>query len=331
MREFTLILTDLYLDREYYGDAADWPRLAALETLLARGDLIDSRDWRAWVCRRIGLPLPPRIPVAAIARAAHRSDVADDGQWWLAQCVHLQAGVDRVYSSAATPVLSVEEWRELERGFDAAFSTAGFRLVDGSGAQAFVLSIPDLDADTIDPARVRGADILQALPRGTAAPTLKRLMTEIQMWLHDHPVNIARQDRGAATVNGLWIWGGGRSPREIPARPLPALRSDDGFLRGLWRIGGAADEPVPHSFQALDLDRDEAMIVALAAAPGPRESAGQALSNLEREWFRPALAALQRGRIACLQAHLNDRFLSLTRRGSWRWWRRSRPWFARLT
>jgi hypothetical protein len=99
----------------------------------------------------------------------------------------------------------------------------------------------------------------------------------------------------------------------------------------LWKVGGAGDEPVPHAFQALDLDRDEAMIVALAGAPAPGESAAHSLSNLERDWFRPALAALRRGHIACLQAHLNDRFLSLTRWGSWRWWRRSRPWFARLT
>ena len=155
-------------------------------------------------------------------------------------------------------------------------------------------------------------------------------MTEIQMWLHDHPVNIARQDRGAVTVNGLWIWGGGPGPVAAPAGPLPALRSDDEFLRGLWRMGGATGEPAPDTFSALDLERDDAMIVAFAGIPVANESAADALSTLERDWFGPALAGLQRGRVACVQVLLNDRLLSLTRRDSWRWWRRARPWFARL-
>jgi hypothetical protein len=332
VRELTLILTDFYLDHESDRAAAGWPRLATLETLLARGELRNSPDWRAWVYRRIGLPAPSRIPIASIAHAAHPShaNTAGSGQWWLAHCVHLEAGIDRVYSSTATPVLSAGEWAELEHGFNAAFSTVGFRLVDGSGAHAFILSTSDLDADTTDPLRVSGGDILRALPRGAAAPTLKRLMTEIQMWLHDHPVNIARQERGVATVNGLWIWGGAQCPPAAPAGTLPALHSDDGFLRGLWRMGGATGEPVPDAFEALDLDRDEAMIVTLARAPAASESAAQVLSIVERDWFQPALATLRRGRIACLQVLFNDRWLSLTRRGSWRWWRRSRPWFARL-
>jgi hypothetical protein len=95
-------------------------------------------------------------------------------------------------------------------------------------------------------------------------------------------------------------------------------------------MGGATGEPVPDAFEALDLDRDEAMIVTLARAPAASESAAQVLSIVERDWFQPALATLRRGRIACLQVLFNDRWLSLTRRGSWRWWRRSRPWFARL-
>lgn len=333
MRELTLILTDLYLDRDACGDQAAWPRLAALEAALARGDLAPSPDWRDWVWRRIGLPRSPRMPIAAIARSVRSPPVDSerDGQWWLAQAVHLEAGVDRVYLHAESPTLSAEEWRELERGFNQVFSAARLRLVDGHGAQAYVLSASEIDADTIDPARVRGADILPALPLGAAGAVLKRLMTEIQMWLHAHPVNIARQERGAVPANGLWIWGGGKWPPQLSTAALPELRSDDGFLRGLWQIANARGEPVPPSFEALDRANAEAMIVALPGPTAASEMAAQGLSSLERDWFQPALASLRRGRIQCLQMHVNDRLLSLTRRASWRWWRRARPWYARLT
>ncbi|HJS21411.1 MAG TPA: hypothetical protein VJ764_02045 [Steroidobacteraceae bacterium] len=332
MREFTLILTDLYFDRHPSGEPPDWPRLRALEALLARGTVVASREWRAWVCQRIELPTPPRIPIAAITRSACPPPVhaTPARHWWLAQGVHLEAGVDRVYLATEAPTLSGGEWRELERGFNAHFSTAGFRLVDGLDTQAYLVSGADLDADTTDPARVRGVDILQALPRGADGAALKRLMTEIQMWLHDHPVNIARAERGAVAVNGLWLWGGGQWPLEPPATTLPVLFSDDGFLRGLWQMGGAEVAPVPQSFEAIDLTQADATIVALASASAAPESAAQALLDLERNWFQPALAGLQRGRLGRLHVHINDRLLSLTRTRSWRWWRRTGPWFERL-
>lgn len=331
MRELTLILTDLYLEQDP-ADSAQWPRLPALETVLARGSAIESRDWRKWVWRRIGLPEVARIPIATFARHARTPLSASEpaGQWWLAHAIHLAPGVDRVYL-AESPVLSGEEWRELEGGFSAAFSAAGFRLMDGQVGRAFLLSTTELDSDTIDPARVRGRDILSALPTGPGAPALKRLMTEIQMWLHQHPVNIARQDRAAGMVNGLWIWGGGLWPVEASAAALPVLRSDDGFLCGLWKWAGGVGERVPQSFQAIELARDDAMIVALGSAPAVGESPAQALKKLEQDWMRPALASLKRGRIARLQLHVNDRLISLTRSDSWRWWRRRRPWFAGLT
>ena len=135
--------------------------------------------------------------------------------------------------------------------------------------------------------------------------------------------DIARQERGAPMLSGLWIWGGGTLPPE-PSATLPALRSDDAFLRGLWTMGGGEAESVPPSFQALDLARDVAMIVAVSAAQSPTKSAAQALSDLERDWFQPALAAVRGGRVGRLQLHLNDRLVSLTRWNSWRWWRRRR-------
>jgi hypothetical protein len=109
------------------------------------------------------------------------------------------------------------------------------------------------------------------------------------------------------------------------------LRSEDAFLRGLWTMGGGEAEPVPRSFQALDLARDVSMIVALTSAQSPTKSATQALSDLERDWFQPAFAAVRGGRIGRLQLHLNDRLLSLTPWSSRRRWRRARPGFEALT
>jgi hypothetical protein len=332
VRDLTLILIGLYFDRDSLAAEAQVLRLTALETIAARGVVSASPDWRRWVCQEIQWPLPPAIPIAEITRHARAAPAtpAVSGQWWIAQCIHLEAGVDRVYLSAEFPALSAGEWRELERGFNTAFSASGVHLSGGEGAQAYLESAAHFEIDTIDPARVAGADILTALPSGPAGVGLKRLMTEIQMWLHDHPVNIARQEREATTVNGLWIWGGGPWPLASPGGGLPELRSDDRFLRGVWNLGQARGESVPQSFQAIDAGRDAAIIVALGGVATAGENAAQHLSRLERDWFGPALSAVQRGRIGRLRLHVNDRLLSLTRAQAWRWWRRARPWFERL-
>lgn len=331
MQELTLILTDLYLGGEPASHAGA-PRLAGLETVLARGALRDEGDWRDWICRRVGLPAQARVPVAAMAHLAHPAGVPtpDCGQWWLAQCVHLEVGVGRVYMSAAPSTLTPEEWRELQGGFDATFAAAGFRLVDGVGDQAYLISARDLDCDTLDPARVRGRDVLGALPSGRDASALKRLMTEIQMWLHDHPVNIAREARGVASVNALWVWGGGRLPGSEAVSTLPLLRSDDAFLIGLWKLRGGASEQLPDSLDAIDLVGDGAVVVALSSTTG-QETRSESMSRLERRWFAPAVAALHRARLDCLQVHANDRLFRLTRSASWRLWRARRSWTETLS
>jgi hypothetical protein len=40
---------------------------------------------------------------------------------------------------------------------------------------------------------------------------LKRLLTEVQMLLHHHPVNLARQEQGLPVINSLWCWAGGEN------------------------------------------------------------------------------------------------------------------------
>jgi len=75
-----------------------------------------------------------------------------------------------------------------------------------SQAAAFSLAGPaSADAHAPEPARCVGMNMAAALPR---SPALRRLGAEIEIWLHEHPVNRARSERGELPVTGLWLWGG---------------------------------------------------------------------------------------------------------------------------
>lgn len=88
------------------------------------------------------------------------------------------------------------------------------------------------------------------LPTGDGAADYRRLCSEIEMALHDHPVNRKRQADGLQPVNSLWIWGGGHWP-ELVAPPLPMLIGDDPLLRGLWSACGADSSGWPGSDDAV--------------------------------------------------------------------------------
>jgi hypothetical protein len=72
------------------------------------------------------------------------------------------------------------------------------------------------------------------LPAGEQAAGFRKLQSEIEMALHDHPVNVERELGGQQPVNSLWLWGGGSVP-ESTVDPHPPLFADDPLLTGYWK------------------------------------------------------------------------------------------------
>ena len=71
------------------------------------------------------------------------------------------------------------------------------------------------------------------MPEGKGAETYHRLLSEVQMSLHEHEINLRRENEGQRPINSIWIWGGGVAP-EPDARPIPPLFANDPLLRGYW-------------------------------------------------------------------------------------------------
>ncbi|OYU27986.1 MAG: hypothetical protein CFE41_08425 [Burkholderiales bacterium PBB2] len=67
------------------------------------------------------------------------------------------------------------------------------------------------------------------------ARLLRRLQNEIQMLLHEHPLNQAREQRGVLAVNSVWISGCGRAEGgELPAQLQLDERLRAPLLAGDW-------------------------------------------------------------------------------------------------
>jgi hypothetical protein len=326
VHELILIFTDLFI-AERAAIPQFVPALPALSALLTRGEVQFCGDWRHWVLRDVaGCDVLP-VPVAAISRHAVPSEGACDGAehgWWLATPVHLDAGLTRVNMSAQPVSLSAEEWSAVAAEFNRLFAADGFQFSTGTGVVAVLAASSAIEAITTDPMRVLGQDVGPALPSGPDGRALRRLMTGAQMWLHDHPLNETRRQRGEPTVNGLWIWGGGPEPQAFPLRQLPRLLSTDPYLLGLWRLMKGGVEAEAGHFDALAVSDLDCAIVTLECTRS--SDLTQRLDEIDRQWMAPVLRALREGRLESLVLHLNDRLLRVSRFDAFRFWRTRRHW-----
>jgi hypothetical protein len=139
--------------------------------------------------------------------------------------------------------------------------------------------------------------IFPHLPRGEDAAQWQRWSSEMQMLLHEHPVNAARAVRGLPSVTGVWFADAG-SLSDIPREPAIAVYAATGaagdVARGIAMHRGADADAVPATFSAMRMAGDTMVVL------DPVHDATMAHLRV-RDWIAPALLALQRGRISALQ------------------------------
>jgi hypothetical protein len=344
VRELVIVLPDLYLKPQGSGTATALASgLAGLEQAGRFGDRATlGEGWRAWLARLLGrADLAPVAParIAAAVLAEPQAQSADGATRWIATPLHLTAGLARVHlDHRGVLALSAAERATLAAEFARTFGSSGFSLTPLPSVD-FLLKTRGVGAPrTLEPARCIGGDLIQALPQGAAAGPLRRLLAEIEMWLHAQPLNEARQQRREPPVTTLWPWGadGQALPPAATAPPgqLPLAYGRDAWLAGLWHLGGggACRALPPHLDEVLAEARaPRAVLVAQVAAElqgSPHASAGDALARLDARLVAPALEALRHGRLARATLVLNDVRTTLGRRSRFKLWRRPRAGLA---
>jgi hypothetical protein len=328
MRRLSLILSDLYLPEEAVRGSS-FPSALALPHLdwLLRfaSDAERIGDWRRWLSTDLGATQLAALPVAQ-ACALGRLPPADAGRAWLATPVHLEARLDHVrLADRGLLRLGADERPAWIDDFTRSFGP-DYALHD-AGARSFLLcGASEVRAASVDPARLLDADIGRALPSGPAAGELRRLGTEIEMWLHGAAPNLARERARERRVSALWLWGGGVADPGGSAATTAHFAGlqvcgEDPYLSVL----GVPVNPVP-TFPALDPGAARC-VIELSPMSGPKS---ESLASLDTHWFGPARAALNDGSLEAVDLVANDRCFRITSRPSWRFWRRRSSWLAQL-
>jgi len=337
-----LLLPDLFWPerelRDIYRDL-DTP---ALERLLAKGrrksDDADAESTAAWLCRRFGVERQTDWPVAPFCLLADGGEPG--GRHWLrADPVHLRLdGNQLVLADSGVFSVTQQEAVQLADSLNAHFSADGLAFYPLRPDRWYLRTERAPALETTPLAEAAGRSIDALLPRGADASIWRARLNEIQMLLHGHAVNEARESAGELPINSVWPWGGGEL-RDTAAAKFNAVWSRDALAAGLARSAHIAAHDLPDS--AVDLLRASASqsvnLILLdrlcgAAQYGDAHRWRENLAQLERDWFAPLLEALRQERIGMLSLHAlgaGGAFsVEVTRGDLRRFWRRVKPLLA---
>ena len=298
MRELVLILPGLFLNADAVSALGAWR--FATPRLLKGG-------WRFAFARSLGREdVALASPASVVAASAGLPIDA-----WLVTPLHLIAGLTTLHLPTDGVLrLSADEARELAARFAITFGADGLALHPLEDGSMLLSGLSGCAAETVDPALLSSPFSSQALasaqPAGEGAARLRALMTEIEMWLHDLPLNREREQAGLPLIRSLWLWGGGPThhaePQPAAAAPLGEascfiVHTRDPWARACCGLVGIDCEPL----------------------------------EMTPEFFTRVAAALQSGELSKLTLIATDRAVSVRPSDRWRWWRPRRDALAALT
>jgi hypothetical protein len=216
-------------------------QLPHLQKLLSRlsPQALDAGDELSWsppheraLARNLGLPVVDgQLPWAALA-ASQRSELAHlPGAWAFVTLCHWQATTHEV-TMRQLPMhdLSATESDDLLAAMQPFFAQDGITLHPFEAGRWLAHGAVFDGLPSASPDRVLGRNLSPWMPSAAQAGGLIRLVSEMQMLLYTHPINEARERRGALAVNAIWFSGTGALPESYPA-PASAQPITDPTLR----------------------------------------------------------------------------------------------------
>jgi hypothetical protein len=352
VHELVLVLSDFYVSQE--TPDRDLPAGVALPGLQhvarfgTRSNL--SSGWRRWLSRWLtGVDAGATATVAAAARPSAATSVASGTVAWMATPMHLIAGMTSIHVDRRSILrLNTADQTTLADDFQRVFHDSGFHLQPLEAGDFLMLGPEVAHTETQEPTRALGGSMGQ---HADSSKALRRLGSEIEMWLHDHPINDTRRRRGELPVTSLWLWGAGAvtgrgdvgSARgAVGGRPaIAAGASDspgtahgalafgrDSYLQGLSAMRGAKVAPLPEQladvFSYPHAQRAVLVIeIGVMLQSNPKWTFFEAVADIDRRFIAPAVDAVNGGQCKRLVVLANDYELTLRASDRLKFWRRT--------
>lgn len=316
-------------------------QMPALEAILAKSQYTESSQQAvdSWLCQTFGVAKQQDWPIASILLQLDGENMETKDDYWLcADPVHLRIENNHILLADSQILnISLKEAVSFADSINGQFSEDGLILLPFHPNRWYVRSSESPDLQTFPLSEVAGKNINNMLPAGRDSAAWNSRINEIQMLLHDHPLNRIREEQGELAINSLWIWGGGTRPRSQTVQTLyTELWSNHVLVRALAKMGETVCHDLPEDAAGLlrhstVSDKHLVMLDSLHGHACYRNAYEwrNELAKLEQNWFIPLLDALKKKQIkqlivTTINEHSTRNFM-LTPGNLWKFWITARP------
>ena len=242
----------------------------------------------------------------------------------LFQAIHLKPDM---HSALILPIENTEENRNdisiIINDLTGYFKVdCDIKLIDG---ETYLMDLRGFDVPLHYPhlLSVLGKSANPYIEQSRAIMPWYQLLNEMQMYLHQHPLNAERVNNGSLAINSLWCWGAG--PLQQPAR-RPHCYCDDFLFRGFASSLGLQASKLSQ----LDLKTEgiDVLVMNLRLLQALKSMQQQPLSELlldmDETLFKPLMARLDRGLSSFQLCAGFTSDLALNRFSRYRFWRKAK-------
>jgi hypothetical protein len=294
-----------HLERRWHADSFEQARL---------------KPWQRGLLHALQLD-EGACPSAALSAVGAGITATDDSRDWLhAEPIHLAVGMKEVtlVPLTFTASLTKEERDALSTRLQEHITNEGFELRPTASSEWLVGSTRPFNVQSVCTEYAMRSEWNAVLPKGEGSGHIRRLMTELQMLLHDHPINEARALRNVPSVNALWLWGSGVAAAARKAGKSHACFGDNDYLRGICSVNGwnapSYDVSVDAAIGQAKQDQTTVFVLTNLLA-----------ADFDTRWLAPAVAALKRDAISRLELVIDEWHLTIDRWQLRKFWRGALP------
>jgi hypothetical protein len=310
-----------------------FPELPALSKLLSKGTnkITTDNNFETTLCRLFNIHPDDNneLPIAQLTWLTDSGSPSDTALL-RADPVHLKPDQTELKLFPANQLsITAKEAKQLVTTLNEQYYSDGLKFTAPTPTRWYLSTKQQITLTTHPLSSVAGGNIYHYLPGGEDATYWKGLFNEIQMLLHNHPVNQQRRDKQQPAINSLWFWGS--APLNAGAEPDSSLViSNEVLAESLAEYTGMRfkniDTTVELAFMEAAADKSNALIVRpdfLDSIPyGDFNSWNKMLVHFEQTLFKPLLSALKKKEITSVKLlPCNGRTYQVTRSQLFQFWK----------
>ena len=331
MRRLTVFIPGLFGSGISYPD--DFPNAPALNWFLSKGSYqsVKRNSFSYSLCQLFGLLQEDQhdLPIASISRLID-SNQYPDGIWLRADPVHINADGNRLTLTDSTEfTLTQHDALEFAAEINNLLKPYNLELEVPCPTRWYLRFNEDFKLKTTPIDSVVGQDIFPYMPRADDRINLVQLINDIQMTLHNLPINVKREQEKKIPINSVWFWGYGELPN-ILERNWSFVFSDESLAEGLSMLSATPFSKLPKEFNDISNKKSDYInLIVINEFNKFRhyyefDEWVEMLMCYEMNWFSPLHEALKTKDIDELKIETDINSITINQSSKYKFWKRKK-------